>query len=162
MTLRWWQRRPWRPRGGSLQRVLLVGWLVPLWGLVAVICVVQWAYQAQHDATAQDEALRQALAHWPADLSAEPAVSLPAQPVPGVWYRESNLDGERLAGSADLPRVPPTEVVRDPGAVHFYLAQVGDQLVRVAVTLYQPTGVCLLYTSPSPRDQRGSRMPSSA
>ena len=23
-------------------------------------------------------------------------------------------------------------------------------------------GVCLLYTSPSPRDQRGSRMPSSA
>ena len=25
-----------------------------------------------------------------------------------------------------------------------------------------PDGVCLLYTSPSPRDQRGSRMPSSA
>ena len=25
-----------------------------------------------------------------------------------------------------------------------------------------PAGVCLLYTSPSPRDQRGSRMPSSA
>ena len=25
-----------------------------------------------------------------------------------------------------------------------------------------PTGSCLLYTSPSPRDQRGSRMPSSA
>ena len=24
------------------------------------------------------------------------------------------------------------------------------------------TGTCLLYTSPSPRDQRGSRMPSSA
>ena len=28
--------------------------------------------------------------------------------------------------------------------------------------LAQPDGVCLLYTSPSPRDQRGSRMPSSA
>ena len=25
-----------------------------------------------------------------------------------------------------------------------------------------PAGTCLLYTSPSPRDQRGSRMPSSA
>ena len=25
-----------------------------------------------------------------------------------------------------------------------------------------PSGLCLLYTSPSPRDQRGSRMPSSA
>ena len=28
--------------------------------------------------------------------------------------------------------------------------------------LYLPTYTCLLYTSPSPRDQRGSRMPSSA
>ena len=27
---------------------------------------------------------------------------------------------------------------------------------------YQHFGGCLLYTSPSPRDQRGSRMPSSA
>ena len=26
----------------------------------------------------------------------------------------------------------------------------------------KPLGICLLYTSPSPRDQRGSRMPSSA
>ena len=26
----------------------------------------------------------------------------------------------------------------------------------------EPLGTCLLYTSPSPRDQRGSRMPSSA
>ena len=130
MTLRWWQRRSWRPRGGSLQRLLLVGWLVTLWALVAVICAVQWAYQAQQDAAAQDEALRQALAHWPADLSVDPATSLSAQPAPGVWYRESNLDGERLAGSADLPRVPPTEAVRDPGAVHFYLAQVGDRLVN--------------------------------
>ena len=38
--------------------------------------------------------------------------------------------------------------------------------VRVDVTVSNPTGtdseVCLLYTSPSPRDQRGSRMPSSA
>ncbi len=138
MTLRWWQRRPWRPRGGSLQRVLLVGWLVPLWALVALICAVQWAQQARHDASAQDEALRQALAQWPADLSAEPAASLPAQSAPGVWYRESNLEGERLAGSPDLPRVPPNEAVHDPGAVHFYLAQVGDRLVRVVVTLHQP------------------------
>ena len=28
--------------------------------------------------------------------------------------------------------------------------------------LLAPIGTCLLYTSPSPRDQRGSRMPSSA
>ena len=28
--------------------------------------------------------------------------------------------------------------------------------------LFTTMGICLLYTSPSPRDQRGSRMPSSA
>ena len=31
----------------------------------------------------------------------------------------------------------------------------------VAAT-HDPLRICLLYTSPSPRDQRGSRMPSSA
>ena len=30
------------------------------------------------------------------------------------------------------------------------------------VTIFSPASGCLLYTSPSPRDQRGSRMPSSA
>ena len=33
-----------------------------------------------------------------------------------------------------------------------------DETIEIAMNL----GVCLLYTSPSPRDQRGSRMPSSA
>ena len=31
-----------------------------------------------------------------------------------------------------------------------------------AVKVFYKTTPCLLYTSPSPRDQRGSRMPSSA
>ena len=39
-------------------------------------------------------------------------------------------------------------------------------ILQKAGNLYQVTGeekyACLLYTSPSPRDQRGSRMPSSA
>ena len=34
--------------------------------------------------------------------------------------------------------------------------------VRNILQLADATGTCLLYTSPSPRDQRGSRMPSSA
>ena len=40
-----------------------------------------------------------------------------------------------------------------------------DQEIRVSVshtTRAMRPGDCLLYTSPSPRDQRGSRMPSSA
>ena len=48
--------------------------------------------------------------------------------------------------------------------------QAGQVLVRVQATAVNPLDYqvrrgdypCLLYTSPSPRDQRGSRMPSSA
>ena len=33
---------------------------------------------------------------------------------------------------------------------------------QLATVIAEVTDICLLYTSPSPRDQRGSRMPSSA
>ena len=33
---------------------------------------------------------------------------------------------------------------------------------NAATDTFDIIGICLLYTSPSPRDQRGSRMPSSA
>ena len=41
---------------------------------------------------------------------------------------------------------------------------VGTQVENTAVRVHVPGThyICLLYTSPSPRDQRGSRMPSSA
>ena len=37
--------------------------------------------------------------------------------------------------------------------------KIGDPEIRTRIAQYE---ICLLYTSPSPRDQRGSRMPSSA
>ena len=40
--------------------------------------------------------------------------------------------------------------------------RVGDFVVSVGDPLGTQSTICLLYTSPSPRDQRGSRMPSSA
>ena len=41
--------------------------------------------------------------------------------------------------------------------------QTGDILIRQRGSKFKAgSNVCLLYTSPSPRDQRGSRMPSSA
>ena len=45
--------------------------------------------------------------------------------------------------------------------------QIPDELAYMPLQGISPTGQgsispCLLYTSPSPRDQRGSRMPSSA
>ena len=37
-----------------------------------------------------------------------------------------------------------------------------DRLPGLFIVMNGQVSVCLLYTSPSPRDQRGSRMPSSA
>ena len=50
-----------------------------------------------------------------------------------------------------LPRVPAVAVAAGP---HVYVYRSLRPFVRFTA--------CLLYTSPSPRDQRGSRMPSSA
>ena len=61
------------------------------------------------------------------------------------------------------------------GALWFLAKQAGDNLrasnvptdynflsVNPGIDLSSGIDTCLLYTSPSPRDQRGSRMPSSA
>lgn len=140
MIKRWLQHWPWRPRGGSMQRRLLIGLLVPLWTLVLLITLVHVVQQAHFNAAAQDAALRMALAHWPVALPGGSAAAgePSAGEAPGIWYRESTLDGERLAGSAALPHVPSSGVVLGEGVVHFYLAQVGHRLVRVAATLHQP------------------------
>ena len=43
------------------------------------------------------------------------------------------------------------------------LGQIGGKAVEAIARQPEAAGdICLLYTSPSPRDQRGSRMPSSA
>ena len=47
-----------------------------------------------------------------------------------------------------------------PGA--FEIPYQTKKLLSKKHSLYQAVITCLLYTSPSPRDQRGSRMPSSA
>ena len=78
-------------------------------------------------------------------------------------------------------KVPPSilndvlgPVMRGPSSSHSAAAnrigRIGRALaqgeIAKLVVRYDPNGslvtTCLLYTSPSPRDQRGSRMPSSA
>ena len=59
-------------------------------------------------------------------------------------------------------RLVPFEVVE---ASHAFGATYLQRLFGTLIPLALPNvfaGICLLYTSPSPRDQRGSRMPSSA
>ena len=51
-----------------------------------------------------------------------------------------------------------TNVETTYGSIAFDTDYDGD----VDLLIARESGVCLLYTSPSPRDQRGSRMPSSA
>ena len=79
---------------------------------------------------------------------------------------------ERLAKKADrnVGKYQSGEKVSRIRKISNYLGEVRTELKRVNwpsySTLYSFTIVtfitCLLYTSPSPRDQRGSRMPSSA
>ena len=111
MNTPWWQRWPWRPSGGSLQRLILVGLLVPLWALVALVATVQVVQQVRHNAAAQDAVLHRALTTWPTVLQPQAGASAMEQ-APAVWFRDSSLVGESLAGSADLPRVPPSEAVQ--------------------------------------------------
>lgn len=154
MTVRWWHRHL---RGGSLQRLLLVWLLAPLWLLVAGFTVVHGVQQVRHDAAAQDHALRTALAAWPdVPPQAPPAGGL------AVWYRESRPDGERLAGSDALPPVPPGEAGHvQERAVHFYLAQVAEQLVRVAATRQPLPGAAepVLRQVARPWSERAPRLP---
>ena len=57
---------------------------------------------------------------------------------------------------ADLDRVVALGGGHGLGRVMSSLSLLGPRLTGIVTT------TCLLYTSPSPRDQRGSRMPSSA
>ena len=51
--------------------------------------------------------------------------------------------------------------LKETTAAHLLDGRFPDRVMRKAVQRMLPKD-CLLYTSPSPRDQRGSRMPSSA
>ena len=59
--------------------------------------------------------------------------------VPSIW--------NSVFGSVNIVQVPPAQLANP---------------VLASVAGFTGCYVCLLYTSPSPRDQRGSRMPSSA
>ena len=91
-----------------------------------------------------------------------------------TWHRElldtplriicfgTDADGELLVVdySGGIYRLEPNEAGGWQTQFPQRLSETG--LFTDTRTLQPNPGVCLLYTSPSPRDQRGSRMPSSA
>ena len=75
-----------------------------------------------------------------------------------VGCNESYDDKTLLAIAAEVGNLESMRVMMEMGADP--RADNGTALHQAA--FFGQTAACLLYTSPSPRDQRGSRMPSSA
>ncbi len=131
----------WQPRGGSLQRLLVVWPLLALWAMVALITAFHAVRQMRTNADWQDNTLRVALLAWPVGQGREIGTDAPSGAVSQAgpqWLRETRLGGERLAGSAAVPPLLSVQQLGAPGQVHLYLAEIDGQLARVAATLYQP------------------------
>ena len=76
---------------------------------------------------------------------------------PDVVKAKAQLSGPKQVGKIDLEK--PKQVVPE---VKKEEAPKKEEVTPPAPKVETPVEPCLLYTSPSPRDQRGSRMPSSA
>ena len=90
----------------------------------------------------------------PDDTDLTPQAPEPEQPL-------AETSGDTSADPADriivaLDGMAPEQALRFAGQVE------GLRWVKVGLELFVQAGPCLLYTSPSPRDKRQSRMPSSA
>ena len=95
--------------------------------------------------------------------------------IKAVLAQNPSLDAARQAWRAAIEKYPQVNAVEDPTVEYaFAPLSIGSDAVRfgqvlsISQRLPWPGKIslagdaCLLYTSPSPRDQRGSRMPSSA
>ena len=78
-----------------------------------------------------------------------------------IKYGGNAMTDEHLQRSFAQNVVMMKQVGINPVVVHGGGPQIGEMLKRLKIESEFIDG-CLLYTSPSPRDQRGSRMPSSA
>ena len=72
--------------------------------------------------------------------------------------RMTNVELAARAGISAPPCLRRVRALEDAGVIRGYHADIDGDALGYTVMIF----ACLLYTSPSPRDQRGSRMPSSA
>ena len=96
------------------------------------------------------------------------AASLSVLPVIGVPISATRLEGEdALLSIVQMPAGVPVATVAidnatNAGILAAQMLATGDDALRQRLAEYKAALSCLLYTSPSPRDISGSRMPSSA
>ena len=90
--------------------------------------------------------------------SQEVPVSLPD------GFSIKKVAGNDLVPDASAMTVDPdgNPIVSGPGYVRRLIDKDNDGVFDTVETLAKTKGICLLYTSPSPRDRTRSRMPSSA
>ena len=74
-----------------------------------------------------------------------------------LWCKRKTGDGWQFPqGGIDKGESPEEAILRET------YEEVGLHKHQIKIIKENDRWICLLYTSPSPRDQRGSRMPSSA
>ena len=100
------------------------------------------------------------LEHWTKRRTRGPRLSV-EQVVRKMTSDTANLYGLRDRGLLEVGRKADLNII-DFDRLSLALPTVANDLPAGAGRLVQRARGCLLYTSPSPRDQRGSRMPSSA
>ena len=83
-------------------------------------------------------------------------------PLPAAWYAPSMSGGRIIPIDSSQPEGEAAADTRDNQAEPLELTDPIGDLPAIEAGESEWFEVCLLYTSPSPRDQRGSRMPSSA
>ena len=94
-------------------------------------------------------------------LISQPDTGEQALEVADIMVHSGGIDILVIDSVAAL--VPKAEIVGEMGDTHVGLqARLMSQALRKITGNVKRSNTCLLYTSPSPRDQRGSRMPSSA
>ena len=88
----------------------------------------------------------------------EPRTAAPPKKDTGIINKVTQDIGEAKPGAeqADL------QAKSAAGAYGYAVSETSKLQIKQAVELYRAANGCLLYTSPSPRDKRQSRMPSSA
>ena len=102
--------------------------------------------------------------------SSEPEtdVAVSSTPVDPIQANDINIERETPSVAESQAVASAIETIAtssDSSAVYDadeYIRQSGAAALRDLAAHMSDSRVCLLYTSPSPRDQRGSRMPSSA